>query len=81
MNDGESRTSSQIIESILEYIDNSDRKITYTFVPTKGKVSSYISSNKQYKKVLEANNRHSGVYVKLNMCELCDGSGFINHIS
>ena len=79
MNDGEIRTSKQIIEKILEYIDNSERKITYTFVPTKGKVSSYISSNKQYKKVEKATNRHSGTYVKINLCDTCDGTGFINH--
>ena len=79
MNDGEERTSSQIIDRILEYIDNSERKITYTFVPTKGKVSSYIRSNKQYSKVLDANNKHSGVYVKEYLCTDCDGSGFKNH--
>ena len=79
MNDGEARTSKQIIEKILEYIDSTERTLTYTFVPTKGKVSSYISSNKQYEQVEKPTNRHSGTYVKIYICESCDGTGFINH--
>lgn len=79
MNDGVARTSKLIVETILDYIESSPRKITLTFVPTKGKVSSYISTNKQYELVEKANSRHSATYRKLFICNECDGSGFINH--
>ena len=69
------------IRKILEsdYIDKSKRKITYTFVPTKGKISSYISNNPNYILVKKANNKHSTIYRKKEICNTCDGSGFKNH--
>jgi len=79
MNDGEERTASQILDAILDYIDKSERKITYTFVPTKGKISSYISNNPNYILVKKATNRHSTIYNKREICDTCDGSGFKNH--
>tara|TARA_R110002012_G_scaffold321991_1_gene553232 strand:- start:5049 stop:5402 length:354 start_codon:yes stop_codon:yes gene_type:complete len=78
MNDGVERTSGQILDAILTYIDNSDNTITYTFVPTSRKISSYVSSKKKiYRKVKKT--KYGTMYVKIKICNDCDGSGFIGN--
>ena len=79
MNDGEERTSANIISAILDYIDNADRMITYNFVPSRGKVTSYLRTSGRYILIKPASSKHSAVYVKIHLCESCDGSGFVNH--
>lgn len=79
MNDGAERTSANIISTILDYIDNSDRMITYNFVPSRGKVTSYLRTSGRYRLVKPASSKHSAVYVKKYLCKTCDGSGFIHH--
>tara|TARA_R110002012_G_scaffold303918_3_gene506222 strand:+ start:3521 stop:3874 length:354 start_codon:yes stop_codon:yes gene_type:complete len=79
MNDGEVRTAARIVEVILDYIDNAERNITYNYVPTKNKVSSYLRISGLYMLIKPATTKHSAEYVKIHLCETCDGSGFLNH--
>lgn len=77
MNDGLERTSTNIINTIMTYIEKKGG--TFTYVPTERKVTSYVGNNKNYNITKMANTKHSRTYVKLNLCEICDGSGFKNH--
>ena len=77
MNDGVERTSVGIINAIMSYIEVKGG--TFTYVPTERKVTSYVGNNKNYKITKKSNSRHSNLYVKKKLCNLCDGSGFKNH--
>tara|TARA_A100001201_G_scaffold143181_2_gene143761 strand:+ start:15746 stop:16171 length:426 start_codon:yes stop_codon:yes gene_type:complete len=77
MNDGVERTSNGIINAIMSYIE--EKGGTFTYVPTERKVTSYVGTNKNYKITQKSNSRHSNMYVKMKLCNTCDGSGFKNH--
>ena len=76
MNDGESRTSHQIVDSIMTYIEDSETKSSFAYVPQRNKVSSYLALNKKYVKVDE---KSPVTYRKLICCETCDGCGYIKN--
>jgi hypothetical protein len=74
MNDGEERSPNQIVDAILTYIEANG--LTFSYVPPKGKIIHYVNDAKRYRKVV---NRKANTYVKLDLCNSCDGSGFISH--
>ncbi len=77
MNDGVERTSSGIIDAIMTRIETHGG--TFNYVPTERKVTSYVQNNDNYKITEVATNQHSCIYVKIKLCNTCDGSGFKNH--
>ena len=75
MNDGVVRTSNQILTKIMNDCDK--LKISYAFVPTSRKITSYVSNKKHiYRKV--GKTKIGTEYVKIKICKSCDGSGFIS---
>ena len=73
MNDGVERSTHQVVDAIITYIENLEGKISLAYVPHKGKVSHYCSTNDKYK----VNRSKSGnTYQRIEICETCDGSGY-----
>jgi len=54
MNDGETRSTHQVVGAIIDYIETTEGKISLAYVPHKGKVSHYLSINDKYK-VIKSN--------------------------
>jgi hypothetical protein len=75
MNDGVERSTHQVVDAIITYIEGLDGKISLAYVPHKGKVSHYCSTNDNYK---VTKSKGGNTYLKINLCETCDGSGYKN---
>ena len=75
MNDGEERSTHQVVDAIITYIEKTRGKINLAYVPHKGKVSHYLSVNKKYR----VKKHNSGnTYQRIQVCNTCDGSGYIS---
>tara|TARA_R110002167_G_scaffold235136_6_gene440429 strand:+ start:2887 stop:3243 length:357 start_codon:yes stop_codon:yes gene_type:complete len=74
MNDGVSRSSTEVVDEIITYINKTSNRIGLAYVPLKGKVSHYLSTNKDRYKINETNKINS--YQRITLCISCDGSGY-----
>lgn len=75
MNDGETRSTHQVVDAIINYIENTEGKISLAYVPHKGKVSHYLSINNKY----SVNRSAKGnTYTRLVSCESCSGNGYLD---
>tara|TARA_R100000353_G_scaffold176103_1_gene149010 strand:- start:5716 stop:6075 length:360 start_codon:yes stop_codon:yes gene_type:complete len=75
MNDGVERSTHQVVDAIITYIENQERTSSLAYVPHKGKVSHYCSTNSNY---VVSRSKKGNTYQKINICTTCDGSGYKN---
>ena len=72
MNDGVERSTHQVVDAIISYIENQDRTSSLASVPHKGKVSHYCSTNPNYvvSRSKKGNTYKKQIYVKPVMVQV-----------
>tara|TARA_R110001592_G_scaffold246121_1_gene507774 strand:+ start:174 stop:524 length:351 start_codon:yes stop_codon:yes gene_type:complete len=77
MNDGVQRSTHQVVDAIISYIENREGRISFAYVPHKGKVSHWCSTNGKYN-VFETSE--GNLYTKIHLCQSCDGTGYLKKL-